>query len=152
MQTDVHIETGYFDHESGTKFYEIVTITKDAEVHLMITRWGKVGTQGQIKVTECKSARRAEELAWETRQSKENRGYRLSTSRHGLHVNNLGSWNLNALERAILVHYGHDGGRVLDYLKVSRLATSNVIVDEAANVVTEEPKPEPERGEGWGSW
>lgn len=70
------------EHKGGTKFYEITMIDNcvGRGNSLVVFRWGKVGTYGDIQVHQVSSLDGAEDLRRRKRYEKEGRGYRAMPS------------------------------------------------------------------------
>ena len=143
----VHFEGKFFEHEEGTKFYEVFQIwNADENVFLMVKRWGKVGSTGEVQVLPCRNHRVMEAEAHKIIQQKEKRGYFFAPASFGLH--GLKSSNSDELSRNLSLHYSVHSGKIAQHFNLE----TKVVADEAADIVVEEPAPEPERGGSWGSW
>jgi predicted DNA-binding WGR domain protein len=162
MSQGIQVDVSYLSHESGTKFYEVVTLLNhDANVGVLIKRWGKIEVAcerggGEIKVETFSlslALRNAESRAI---NDKIKRGYCKDDARHiGSRLYEVSGESLSAQSSVIAIdaHYGRHCGHVLF---AARLVSSDgVTVDESADpndIVCEEPPPEPERGGEWASW
>lgn len=148
----VHFEGKFFEHEQGTKFYEVFQIwNADEGVFLMVKRWGKMGSTGEVQVLPCRNHRVMEAEAHKLIQQKEKRGYFNTPASFGLF--GLRSVKTDELSHAFSVHYGVNSGKIAQHFNLlAGQEATTVIVDEASDIVVEEPTPEPERGGSWGSW
>ncbi len=154
--------TTFMTHESGTKFYEVVRLhIPDIKQHLVIKRWGKIAAKvagGEIQFQVHPNGRKAEAATDTIIRSKTNRGYSIQLASFGLHSYG-GELNSDNVRSFLMTHYGPTNARaILREFKGELGATyggveaDGVIIDEAADIISEEPAPEPERGESWGSW
>lgn len=163
MTISVVHETAFMRHESGTKFYEVVQLhAADIKQHVLIKRWGKTSALskgGEIQVEIFGAARKAGQAADTVIRQKEGRGYAKRSVAIGLHGYGGTITNTN-LKSLLLDHYGRDNTVAIlrEFMtpvgeeKISGLEATSIWVDEADSVVIEEPPPEPERGDSWGSW
>lgn len=161
MSTQIVIESALFVHESGTKFYEVLQIhATDVGQHLLVKRWGKSSAMnsqgGEIQVAMHPSARKLGGAAAQIVRQKEGRGYGRTSSGHGLHGYG-GEVTSDNLLSLLTTHYGSDHAAtirtVFDKLDMIRgTKISGAWVDESADIVSEEPTPEPIRDASWGSW
>lgn len=159
MTHSITTECTYMEHESGTKFYEVVLINAaDLKKFLVIKRWGKLSAPsggGETQVHEYPTHRAA--LAGKEKfvGEKAKRGYAADTSAHGLHSRPTLSSTAD-IQSAIKGHYTKHWPMVLQHLGLDVIQgreITGVWMDEADDsIVSEEPEPEPERGDSWGSW
>lgn len=166
MTISVVHETALMMHEGGTKFYEVVQLhAADIKQHVLIKRWGKTSALskgGEIQVQIFGAARKAGQAADTVIRQKEGRGYAKRSVAIGLHGYGGTITNAN-LKSLLLDHYGRDNTVAIlrEFMtplgeeKISGLEATSIWVDEIddrGNIVIEEPPPEPERGDSWGSW
>jgi predicted DNA-binding WGR domain protein len=163
MTISVVHETTLLMHEGGTKFYEVVQLhAPDIKQHLLIKRWGKTSALskgGEIQIQMFGAARKAGQAADTVIRQKEGRGYAKRTYAVGLHGYGGTITNEN-IKPLLLDHYGRDNTAAIlrEFMtplgeeKISGLEATSIWVDEADSIVSEEPAPEPERGDSWGSW
>jgi len=149
----IHIESKFLAHEGGTKFYELVEFWNSEQgKYVVVKRWGANGSVGQKSVEGFPVLRKAQQVADRTVSSKVNRGYNITSSSYGLH--GLGVSELSVengdLGRAIQNHYGSTD-EIWEALGLFEILLPADDVTEA-DIISEEPEPEPERGEEWGSW
>ena len=145
-------------HEGGTKFYETMVFhAPDAGQHILVRRWGKesaLTAGGEIKFVVLPNARKAQSAAHTVITQKEGRGYEKRSTFHGLHGYG-GIIDRSNLESLLRAHYGAANAKLILNEFIPELRGTQVtgaIIDEADDIVIEEPAPEPERGETWGSW
>jgi predicted DNA-binding WGR domain protein len=151
------VEPRYFEHEGGTKFYEVIQFHHlDKKCWVMVKRWGKLSAAGETMVESFSSARACQAAAEKIIKSKTGRGYLKTSSHEGFHGRGT-SYSESELLSAAVKHYGLEFGRRLaadlkigDEIRGKEL--TQVWMDEAADIVCEEPAPEPDRGESWASW
>jgi predicted DNA-binding WGR domain protein len=164
MTISIAHETIFLKHESGTKFYEVVLLhAPDIGVHLVIKRWGKTGSAvsggGEIQLNSFTNARKAQAAASTIINQKEGRGYAKRSVAIGLHGYG-GNMDGDNAEELLESHYGTaNAGRILSEFggelgatKITGKKADFMIIDELGDIVSEEPAPEPERGDSWGSW
>lgn len=72
----ISIESMVLEHKGGTKSYR-VTVIESERVHMVVCRWGKVGTVGQIKVDTFNSTDKFDEFAEQKIREKFARGYQV---------------------------------------------------------------------------
>lgn len=162
MTVSVVHETTLMMHEGGTKFYEVVQLhAPDIKQHVLIKRWGKTSALskgGEIQIQTFAAARKASQAADTLIRQKEGRGYEKRSYAVGLHGYGGTITNAN-LKSLLLDHYGPDNTAAIfrefmtplgDEIKGREI--TDVWIDEADSIVSEEPPPEPERGDSWGSW
>lgn len=156
----ISTETMFMLHEGGTKFYEITLLNAaDLGKFLVIRRWGKIGarsTGGEIQIATHATPRAALLDAEKLKNDKTKRGYYIKDATHGFGARFSATGTddiLNAIKRHYVTHWpmvvqhlGMDGD------KITGKSADFMVVDEMADIVVEEPAPEPERGENWGSW
>lgn len=147
----IHIEPRWLSHDSGTKFYEVIQFYNvDAKKFVVAKRWGAVGKSGEVQIAEYPTSRRAQQEADKIIKSKLGRGYTVAQSSAGLHGLSTDSMDADSLSRALRNHYRSDQANLIsDSLNLASVMPVAVEDDE---IVVEEPAPEPERGEEWGSW
>ena len=157
------VRSEYLEHTGGTKFYETVSIASESNTgaNILIKRWGSISVRtgaGQLKIEEFDDRRsllRAEKTILEKkRKGKSDGAYVDKTSNHGFHTS---CWQkstmLNEKEFAEFLknHYldnegTHDGVfNIINSYEGSTEVNGN-------DIIVEEPQPEPDRGEQWGSW
>lgn len=149
----VHIRAKFFAHETGTKFYEVIQLwNADINVFLCVRRWGKVGTAGETQVFPFRNHRQMEADADKIIGQKMKRGYFPATATDGLHMEP--SVRMGDITRALVDHYGAmNAPKVAHFFSLHQgKEFTGIVVDEVADIVVEEPAPEPERGGSWGSW
>jgi predicted DNA-binding WGR domain protein len=162
MTISVVHETTLLMHEGGTKFYEVVQLhAPDIKQHLLIKRWGKTSALskgGEIQTQMFGAARKAGQATETILRQKEGRGYQKRTYSVGLHGYG-GTITNDNLKSLLLDHYGPDNTAAILREFMTELGNelkgkeiTGIWVDEADSIVSEEPPPEPERGESWGSW
>lgn len=158
MSTSVVHEGTLLMHEGGTKFYETMVFhAADHGQHLLVKRWGKTSAMsggGEIQILSHPNARKAQAAADNVIRQKEGRGYAKRGVAIGLHGYG-GTIDSSNLAQLLKTHYGTDNAQAIlrefmDELRGTQI--TGVWVDEADSIVSEEPAPEPERGETWGSW
>lgn len=145
-------------HEGGTKFYETMLLhIPDAGQHFFIKRWGKtsaLSAGGEIQLVELPNARKAQAAAHTVIKQKEGRGYAKRGVAIGLHGYG-GTIDRSNVEAQLTTHYGAANAALIlrEFIPELRgTQASGTIIDEASDIVSEEPAPEPERGDTWGSW
>lgn len=158
MTLSITTETTYMEHESGTKFYEVVLVNAaDLKKFLVVKRWGKISAkdgEGETQVIPYNTPRTALLAADKVKGEKIKRGYSVMSSAHGLH----GGPQLRStddIKSAMKNHYAKHWPMVLGALGIDTiqgLSMTGAWMDEADSIVSEEPPPEPERGDSWGSW
>lgn len=163
MTISVVHETALLMHEGGTKFYEVVTLhAADIKQHLLIKRWGKTSAMsrgGEIQIQMFGAARKAGQASDTVLRQKEKRGYAKRGIAFGLHGYG-GTLTNENLKGLLLDHYGADNTVAIlrEFMtplgedKIRGLEATSIWVDEVNDIVSEEPEPEPERGDSWGSW
>ena len=148
-------ETMFMPHESGTKFYEITLLNAaDMGRFLVVKRWGKMDARrggGEVQVLTYPTPRAALVAAEKLKNDKLKRGYSLGTATHGYGANT-SLTGTEAIVSTTKAHYIKHWPMVIQALGLEESGVTNVWVDETADVVVEEPAPEPKRGEHWGSW
>lgn len=150
-------EPRYFEHEGGTKFYEVVEFwNPDDKRFVLVKRWGKIGTLGETMCESHSSLRACNAAAEKLIKSKMGRGYQRTPSTIGLHAR-ARSFTEVELIGAIQSHYRStpflsELTAMLDVDKIRGLGADMLVVDELNEIVSEEPGPEPDRGESWGTW
>lgn len=149
----IHVVSKYFAHESGTKFYEVVQMwDADISVFQCVRRWGKVNTLGEVQVFSFPNHRKMEADAEKIMTQKRGRGYHPAAANYGLHgINTITD---GTLTQVLTKHYGVGNAPKVAYEfnKIQGREATMAVLDEASDIVVEEPPPEPERGESWGSW
>lgn len=146
----IHIESKFLAHEGGTKFYEVVEFwNTEQSKYVVVKRWGANGSVGQKSIEAFSVLRKAQQHADKTISSKVSRGYEITPSSYGLHGIGASEVSVDdgAINRLVRDHYG-SGEEILEELG---LFEREIDPDEG-EIVYEEPEPEPERGEEWGSW
>ncbi len=145
-------------HEGGTKFYEVVQLyNADARKFILVKRWGKAAARvrgGEIKVEEFSTAQRLDAAADKVIREKQGRGYSATKpdAAGALHTRGGSSFASETdFGNTLSMHYGPNGTRIREVLGLS-LGAVNPDDDDDDEVVVEEPQPEPDRGETWGSW
>jgi predicted DNA-binding WGR domain protein len=147
----IHIEARWLSHDSGTKFYEVIQFYNvDAKKFVVVKRWGPIGKTGEVQFAEYPSSRKAQQEAEKIIKSKTGRGYMVSQSSAGLHGLGVDSIAAGELLSALNAHYRRDQATAI--AEAVGVDAMKVIMDEVDDIVVEEPAPEPERGEEWGSW
>lgn len=155
--SQITTEPRYLEHEGGTKFYEVIEFwNPDDKKFVLAKRWGKIGTVGETMIEEFNVMRACNAAAEKILKSKMGRGYAKSASSQGFHgrgrsFTSLELWNLletHYQSRAFTTKIIHQLG--LD--KIQGMTADGIIIDEINDIVTEEPGPEPDRGESWGTW
>ena len=155
--TKITTEPRYLEHEGGTKFYEVIEFwNTDAKKFVMVKRWGKMGTVGETMIEEFNVMRACNAAAEKILKSKMGRGYSKQSSTHGFHSRS-SSLTPTELARLLGAHYSstHFTQKVIAHLnldKIQGMEADMMIVDELSDIVSEEPGPEPDRGESWASW
>lgn len=169
MSIPIVREGTFLMHEGGTKFYEVMLLhTVEHSMHLLIKRWGKTSAihgGGEIQIAQFPNARKAQSAADTLISQKRSRGYeRQGGATIGLHgyggeITGGSAGNIHGL---LAAHYGKLNAAAIVREFAPELAhelrgreITGVWIDELGDVVSEgakEPAPEPERGEGWGSW
>jgi predicted DNA-binding WGR domain protein len=155
--TQITTEPRYLEHEGGTKFYEVVELwNPDDKKFVLVKRWGKIGTTGETMVEEFNVMRACNAAAEKILKSKMGRGYAKSSTSEGIHGR---ARSLSAKELMPLLDSHYKSApftrKVMDYLhlnKIQGMEAHMMIVDELSDIVSEEPGPEPDRGESWGTW
>jgi len=147
----IHIEPRYLAHEGGTKFYEVIQFYNvDAKKFVVAKRWGAMGKSGEVKIDAYPTQRKAQQEAEKIIRSKEGRGYAIASKNSGLHGLSTDSLGNDELSRQLRNHYRSDyANAIASGLLIEEVEAISVEEDD---VVVEEPMPEPERGEEWGSW
>lgn len=147
----IHIEPRWLSHDSGTKFYEVIQFYNlEAKKFVVVKRWGKVGASGEVQMLECPNARKAQQEAEKIIKSKLGRGYMVAQSSAGIHGLSSDSLDEDALTTALRLHYRREqADQIATTLELGELASTTA---DDSDIVVEEPEPEPERGEEWGSW
>lgn len=149
-------------HEGGTKFYETMLLhIPDAGQHFFIKRWGKtsaLSAGGEIQFVVLPNARKAQAAAHTVIKQKEGRGYAKRGVAIGLHGYG-GTIDRSNVEAQLTTHYGAANAALILREFIPELRNelkgkeiTGIWVDEASDIVSEEPAPEPERGDTWGSW
>jgi predicted DNA-binding WGR domain protein len=155
--TQITTEPRYLEHEGGTKFYEVIEFwNPDDKKFVMVKRWGKIGTTGETMVEAFGTMRACNSAAEKILKSKMGRGYSKTASAQGFHGRGR-SFTPTELVMLLGTHYQSkpftqkvvDG---LDLHKIQGIEATHMIIDELDDIVTEEPGPEPDRGESWGTW
>lgn len=147
----IHIEPRWLSHDSGTKFYEVIQFYNlEAKKFVVVKRWGPVSKAGEVQTVECANARKAQQEADKIIKSKLGRGYMVAQSSAGLHGMSTHSMNEEAFQKALRSHYRLDQANAI--AETLALGTVVATVADEDDIVVEEPAPEPERGEEWGSW
>lgn len=156
MVGEIHFETTWLTHESGTKFYELVRFTNpDAKKFTLVKRWGKLAAAdggGECKIETFASQRAMEAASDKTRQSKEGRGYSIASTTQGFHGLSVSYNRAEDFNDAVSKHYSSGGALSEIMVSMGIEDLEPRIEPEDNEVVSEEPTPEPERGETWGSW
>lgn len=144
----------YMEHESGTKFYEVIELNNAIlGRHCVVRRWGKIDQAkdggGQIKLEKFEDARRSHAASQNIRNDKERRGYSNVRSNFGLHDADsvAGSISVSDIGR----HYKDREftEEIANYMGIG--VTEEITSREADDVVIEEPTTV-DRGDEWGSW
>lgn len=159
MTGEIHFESRYMVHESGTKFYETVTfINAEAKLFATVKRWGKIAAApggGEVLVDEASSARAATSAAEKVIESKRKRGYSLASSTHGFHALSTSYKTEEEFVAAVKKHYT-SGVHQSVVLSSMGIPDGGMVVnarpDDADDIVSEEPAPEPDRDDTYGSW
>lgn len=156
MTGQIHTESLYLVHESGTKFYETVIFhNADAKRFALVKRWGKVlsgdGGNGEILTESFTTARQAQAAAEKIIASKRKRGYKPAASTHGFHNASGPFTTPEAVVASVGKHYSSPGSRSA-VLATMLLEGEDIPVMEENEVISEEPTPEPERDADFGSW
>jgi predicted DNA-binding WGR domain protein len=156
----VSTETMFMLHSGGTKFYEITLINAaDLKTFLVVKRWGKIEAikgGGEVQVLDYSTPRTALQAAEKLKNDKEKRGYQIKDATHGLGGSFAASGTADILS-AIKGHYTKHWPMVLGHLGLDMTqgneATMMIVEDDLdPSVVFEQPPPEPDRGDSWGSW
>lgn len=156
MVGEIHVESCWLAHEGGTKFYETVSLSNpDAKKFALVKRWGKMAAAdggGECKVETFATKRALDLAAGKTVTGKQGRGYNLASSNHGFHGVGVSYNRAEDFNDALSKHYSSGGAmsEILVAMAIEDLEPRPEI--EENEVVSEEPTPEPERGETWGSW
>ena len=155
MTGQIHTESRYLVHEGGTKFYETVVFhNADAKRFALVKRWGKTGATGggEILVDTFTTARAAQAAGEKIIASKMKRGYQVAANTHGFHGSDGPFKTVEAFIAAVGKHYLVETSR-RSVLAAMMLDNADVPeVTEENEVISEEPTPEPERDEDFGSW
>lgn len=145
-------------HEGGTKFYETMLFhIPDAGQHFLVKRWGKtsaLSAGGEIQFSIFPNARKAQAAAQTVIRQKEGRGYSKRGVAIGLHGYG-GTIDNSNVQAQLTTHYGAVNATLIlrEFIpELRRTQATGIIIDELDDIVSEEPAPEPERGETWGSW
>ena len=149
----IHIEPRYLAHEGGTKFYEVIQFHNlDEKRFVVVKRWGPMGKSGEVKIDSYPTLRKAQQEADKIIRSKEGRGYALAKSTSGFHGLATDDLDATEMKRRLGVHYRSDHANII--ASNLCLRDDEIVADDSDqdDVVIEEPAPEPERGEEWGSW
>jgi predicted DNA-binding WGR domain protein len=150
----VSTETMFMLHSGGTKFYEITLINAaDLKTFLVVKRWGKIEAikgGGEVQVLDYSTPRTALQAAEKLKNDKEKRGYQLKDPTHGLGGNFAASGTADILS-AIKGHYTKHWPMVIQHLGLID-DSSPANDDDDEGIVSEQPLPEPDRGDTWGSW
>lgn len=156
----ISTETMFMLHEGGTKFYEIVLLNAaDLKKFLVIKRWGKTEARkggGETQVIEYPTPRAALVAAEKLREDKAKRGYQITGAMHGFGARSAFT-GTDDIRSAVKGHYTKHWPMVLGHLGLDVIQgheATMMIVDEldSSDVVFEQPPPEPDRGDSWGSW
>ena len=153
MTVPITIESKFMMHESGSKFYEIITLNAaDIGQHIVVKRWGKASAQnggGEIQVHTYPSARKAGAAADTVKRQKEGRGYAHQAGGPGLNSFG-GQLTSGNVAHFLETHYGKNNARAIlsnfNDERIRGLQATTMVLDEASDIVSEEPVPEPERG------
>lgn len=160
MTGQIHTESRYLVHESGTKFYEtVIFLNADEKKFAVVKRWGKIGVAGtgggEIIVDTHSMARSAQAASEKIIEGKRKRGYNFATSTHGFHGTNVAYKDAGSFVAAVGRHYKLEGARreVLSAMYIDDKTIGDdpnaAIIDD---IVSETPEPEPERDDNYGSW
>lgn len=154
----VHHEPAFFMHEGGTKFYEVIKFyNADAGKFVMVKRWGKsssIHAGGEVLIEQFKSARGLDAEADKVMRDKGKRGYNPQGPTTGcpLHDRGTGFKESDDLLTQLTAHYGANADRVFREVTDDWTALSDAAASDDDDVISEEPTPEPDRGDTWGSW
>jgi predicted DNA-binding WGR domain protein len=154
--TSLTHEITFLAHEGGTKFYEVAQLyNADGGKYILVKRWGKMGQRvrgGEIKIEEYNSGSRLRVAADKALRDKQSRGYSIIKPDAGgaLHTHNSSYTSEAEFKDTIVMHYGPNGPRV--FANLTGQSTYSVDDERDDSIVVEEPQPEPDRGNTWGSW
>lgn len=147
----IKVSIAYMEHEGGTKFYEVATYSLDSGRSVVVNRWGKMSAKrgGEIKIESYAVKSQADAAARKKINEKGGRGYNAATGSYMPRTLNVDSARLS-----LAGHYSDtdtvDG--ILTRLGIDDVLTEAISQPVPDEIVTDEPKPEPERGGEWASW
>ncbi len=130
-----------YAHTEGTKFYEMLVLAKSGNEHFVVRRWGKTGTQGQIKIDPFTFETEAMFNCSKERMQRTKRGYVERPAQ-------IRPATLADLKDRLI----HNGWGFANIAAVMALVSDVLMETPPDDVVVIEPKPEINRGAEWGSW
>jgi predicted DNA-binding WGR domain protein len=167
----VAVNSRYMLHESGTKFYEIVTFSSEAmKRYVSVRRWGKISARsggGEVKHESFGSAKQqsaaAHKLQAEKCNPKKTGGpYKPSDAKALVIPSGVHEFQHDMLDEVLRKHYSYSaiGDHVLKQLNIGGQADE--VSDEASDADLDHlfgkdkkivvPKVEPIRAQDWASW
>lgn len=159
MSDPIHFEPRIYQHESGSKFYEVVEIWHpDEKRFLLVRRWGKNSALeggGEIKFEPYLTLRLCNAAAEKLIDSKEKRGYERVSSGWGLH----GCSSTTVPGKLFDTLKRHYNAETAEHICSLLGVPAKPFFDfdepyDENDIVVEEPvlTPEPIRTAEWGSW
>jgi predicted DNA-binding WGR domain protein len=154
MRSALTIGAEYLVHSGGTKYYEIVTfLNEDSKKFVEVRRWGAMVTArsggGQTSILAHDTAAQALESCKKQLRAKRAKGYEDKPAKFGVHQHT-GSQSLGDAYRGIGEHYAD--AEMVGSLRVATGSATFGDETEVEPVQPEKRRPEPDRGESWGSW
>lgn len=155
------IETQYYEHDGGTKFYEIVLIEEKDGPALLLKRFGKLSEKiagGQVQSTRgsvgvCRNDRQKVAEAKLKGKSGQGKYERASAPHYGLHKFGGTAVDAARLHKLIEEHYAvKNVGSIYNYFGISHDGAIDDVSDTTPlGVPADESAPEP-RDNSWGTW